>query len=76
MFRKIDEINNAFVADGRVHHINLDAFRAMTAECEATADEAHDLVADLYSNNGDLIETTLMTRQMRVRAQRVLEKWL
>jgi len=76
VFRKIDEINNAFVLDGRVDHIPREAFQAMADECAATPDEAHDLVADLYNDNGDLIAVVTMTRQMRGRAQRVLEAWL
>jgi hypothetical protein len=75
LFMKIDELNNAFVPDGRVDGVHETAFKAMAKECAATPDEAHDIVADLYDSNGNLFDVVTMTRQMRVRAQRTLEHW-
>ena len=73
VFAAIDEVKNSFVWERTETDVERFLFDRMKAECEASDDEPHDLLADLHNSNGDIIDTVLMSRQVKNKALRILK---
>jgi hypothetical protein len=63
----INEVKNEFERDRIINGVTPQAFEAARAEARLDADHDGDMLADLHSETGDILDVLVFSRQMRER---------
>lgn len=71
-FATVDEDRNGFVRGDSFPLDDPTRFAEMRNECSSQPDEPGDTIADLLTDDGDILDVCVMNRQMRERAERIL----
>jgi hypothetical protein len=72
VFMWADERNNGWVHTDTVYNVERSDYARMRSECAAGDGEDDDIAADLKDEAGNLIDTVLVSRQMKPRAVSML----